>query len=66
MSREARATINQAGVSAMLVKTPSGVLRRSPLMDANRDGAQDMKDYEAEKDITLAGSTGSSFRCPER
>ena len=37
MYREALTKINRAGVSGMLIKTPSGILRRSPLMDVIRD-----------------------------
>ena len=33
MYREALSKINCAGVSGMIIKTPSGILRRSPLMD---------------------------------
>ena len=54
MYREALAKINRAGVSAMLVKTPSGILRRSPLMDVIRDLAMEMKGYEAEMGFTPA------------
>ena len=52
--REALAKINRAGVSGMLVKTPSGILRRSPLMDVIRDLALEMKGYEAEMGFTPA------------
>ncbi|MDA8256453.1 MAG: phage terminase small subunit P27 family [Betaproteobacteria bacterium] len=52
--REALAKINRAGVSGMLVKTPSGILRRSPLMDVIRDLALEMKGYESEMGFTPA------------
>ena len=35
MYREAPGKINRSCVSGMLVKTPSGILRRSPLMDVS-------------------------------
>ncbi len=54
MYREALAKINRAGVAAMLVKTPSGILRRSPLMDVIRDLAMEMKGYESEMGFTPA------------
>ncbi len=54
MYREALAKINRAGVAAMLVKTPSGILRRSPLMDVIRDLALEMKGYEAEMGFSPA------------
>ena len=54
MYREVLAKINRAGVSAMIVKTPSGILRRSPLMDVVRDLANEMKGYEAEMGFTPA------------
>ena len=54
MYREALAKINQTGVSGMLVKTPSGILRRSPLMDVIRDLALEMKGYESEMGFTPA------------
>ncbi len=52
--REALAKINRAGVSGMIIKTPSGILRRSPLMDVIRDLAMEMKMYEAEMGFTPA------------
>ena len=52
--REALAKINRAGVAGMIVKTPSGILRRSPLMDVIRDLALEMKGYEAEMGFTPA------------
>ncbi len=52
--REALSKINRAGVAGMIVKTPSGILRRSPLMDVIRDLAQEMKGYEAEMGFTPA------------
>ena len=54
MYREALAKINRTGVSGMLIKTPSGILRRSPLMDVIRDLALEMKGYEAEMGFTPA------------
>ena len=52
--REALSKINRAGVSGMIIKTPSGILRRSPLMDVIRDLALEMKGYEAEMGFTPA------------
>jgi len=52
--REALAKINRSGVSGMIIKTPSGILRRSPLMDVIRDLAQEMKGYETEMGFTPA------------
>ena len=52
--REALAKINRAGVSGMLIKTPSGTLRRSPLMDVIRDLAAEMKGYEGDMGFTPA------------
>ena len=52
--REALSKINLAGVSGMLVKTPSGILRRSPLMDVIRDLALEMRGYESEMGFTPA------------
>jgi P27 family predicted phage terminase small subunit len=52
--REALTKINRAGVSGMIIKTPSGILRRSPLMDVIRDLAMEMKMYEAEMGFTPA------------
>ena len=57
MYREALGKINQAGVSAMLIKAPNGALRRSPLMDVIRDLAAEMKGYEAEMGFTPAART---------
>ena len=65
MYREALAKINKAGVSAMLVKTPSGILRRSPLMDVVRDLAMEMKGYEAEMGFTPASRSRVSVT-PEK
>ncbi len=59
--REALAKINRAGVSGMLVKTPSGILRRSPLMDVIRDLALEMKGYEAEMGFTPASRSRISM-----
>ena len=42
------------GVAGMIIKTPSGILRRSPLMDVIRDLAQEMKGYETEMGFTPA------------
>jgi P27 family predicted phage terminase small subunit len=52
--REALSKINRAGVSGMIIKTPSGILRRSPLMDVIRDLAMEMKGYETEMGFTPA------------
>ena len=52
--REALAKINRAGVAGMIVNTPSGILRRSPLMDVIRDLAQEMKGYESEMGFSPA------------
>lgn len=52
--REALAKINRAGVSGMIVKTPSGILRRSPLMEVIRELALEMKVYETEMGFTPA------------
>jgi len=52
--REALAKINRAGVAGMIIKTPSGILRRSPLMDVIRDLALEMKSYESEMGFTPA------------
>ena len=57
MYREALGKINQAGVSAMLIKAPNGTLRRSPLMDVIRDLASEMRGYEAEMGFTPAART---------
>ncbi len=54
MYREALGKINRVGVSGMLVKTPNGSLRRSPLMDVIRDLATEMKGYETEMGFTPA------------
>jgi P27 family predicted phage terminase small subunit len=54
MYREALAKINRAGVSGMIIKTPGGVLRRSPMMDVIRDLAMEMKGYESEMGFTPA------------
>lgn len=52
--REALAKINRAGVAGMIIKTPSGILRRSPLMDVIRELAMEMKVYETEMGFTPA------------
>lgn len=62
MYREALAKINQTGVSGMLVKTPSGILRRSPLMDVIRDLALEMKGYESEMGFTPASRSRVSIQ----
>ncbi len=61
MYREALAKINHSGVSGMLIKTPSGILRRSPLMDVIRDLALEMKGYEAEMGFTPASRSRISM-----
>ena len=52
--REALAKINRSGVAGMIIKTPSGILRRSPLMVVIRDLAQEMRGYESEMGFTPA------------
>lgn len=52
--REALGKINRSGVAGMIIKTPSGILRRSPLMDVIRDLALEMKAYETEMGFTPA------------
>jgi len=59
--REALSKINRAGVSGMLVKTPSGILRRSPLMDVIRDLALEMKGYESEMGFSPAARSRISM-----
>ena len=59
--REALSKINRAGVSGMIIKTPSGILRRSPLMDVIRDLALEMKGYEAEMGFTPASRSRISM-----
>ena len=59
--REALSKINRAGVSGMIIKTPSGILRRSPLMDVIRDLALEMKGYEAEMGFTPAARSRISM-----
>ena len=59
--REALTKINRAGVSGMLMKTPSGLLRRSPLMDVIRDLALEMKGYETEMGFTPAARSRISM-----
>lgn len=59
--REALAKINRAGVSGMIIKTPSGILRRSPLMDVIRDLAMEMKIYESEMGFTPASRSRISM-----
>ena len=59
--REALSKINRSGVSGMIIKTPSGILRRSPLMDVIRDLALEMKGYEAEMGFTPAARSRISL-----
>ena len=49
----------------MLIKTPSGILRRSPLMDVIRDLALEMKGYEAEMGFTPASRSRISVPAQE-
>lgn len=65
MYRDALATINREGVSGMLITTPSGILRRSPLMDVIRDLALEMKGYEAEMGFTPASRSRISVKPEE-
>lgn len=60
--REALSKINRAGVSGMIIKTPSGILRRSPLMDVIRDLALEMKGYETEMGFTPAARSRVSVQ----
>ena len=62
--REALSKINRAGVSGMLMKTPSGILRRSPLMEVIRDLALEMKGYETEMGFTPAARSRVSVQTP--
>ncbi|MBU6995870.1 phage terminase small subunit P27 family [Ferrovum myxofaciens] len=64
MYREALAKINRSGVSGMLMKTPSGFLRRSPLMDVIRDLALEMKGYESELGFTPASRSRVTMGTP--
>ena len=64
MYREALAKINQSGISGMLMKTPSGFLRRSPLMDVIRDLAMEMKGYETELGFTPASRSRVASNTP--
>ena len=64
MYREALSKINRAGVSGMIIKTPSGILRRSPLMDVIRDLALEMKGYETEMGFTPAARSRVSVQPP--
>ena len=59
--REALSKINRAGISGMIIKTPSGILRRSPLMDVIRDLALEMKGYETEMGFTPASRSRISM-----
>jgi len=61
--REALGKINRSGVAGMIIKTPSGILRRSPLMDVIRDLALEMKGYESEMGFTPASR--SRVRVPQ-
>ncbi len=60
--REALGKINRAGVAGMIIKTPSGILRRSPLMDVIRDLASEMKGYESEMGFTPASRSKVQVR----
>lgn len=64
MYREALSKINRAGGSGMIIKTPSGILRRSPLMDVIRDLALEMKGYETELGLTPAARSRVSVQTP--
>ncbi len=64
--REALSKINRAGVAGMIVKTPSGILRRSPLMDVIRDLALEMKGYESEMGFTPASRSRVQLQQSER
>ncbi len=64
MYREVLAKINQSGISGMLMKTPSGILRRSPLMDVIRDLAMEMKGYETELGFTPASRSRVATNIP--
>ncbi len=64
MYREVHSKINRAGVSGMIIKTPSGILRRSPLMDVIRDLALEMKGYETEMGFTPAARSRVSVQGP--
>ena len=60
--REALSKINRAGVSRMTIKTPSGILRRSPPMDVIRGLALEMKGYETEMGFTPAARSRVSVQ----
>ena len=47
-------SIKRAGVAGTIIKTSSGILRCSPLMDVIRDLAAEMKGYESEMGFTPA------------
>ena len=64
MYRETLSKINRAGVSGMIIKTPSGILRRSPLMGVIRDLALEMKGYETEMGFTPAARSRVSVQAP--
>lgn len=59
--RQVRDKLNQAGVGAVIVKTPSGILRRSPLMDVLRDIADEMRGYESDMGFTPASRSRVSI-----
>ena len=59
--REALSKINRAGVSGMIIKTPRGILRRSPLMDVIRNLALETKGHEAEMGFTPAARSRISL-----
>lgn len=64
MYREALSKIDRAGVSGMIIKTPSGILRRSALMDVIRDLALEVKGYETEMGFTPASRSRVSVQMP--
>jgi len=59
--REALAKINRPGVSGMIIKTPSGILRRSPLMEVIRELAMEMNVYDTEMGFTPAARSRISM-----
>lgn len=61
MYREAQAKINRSGVSGMLIKKPSSILRLTPLMDVISDLALEMKGDEVEMGFTPASSSRISM-----
>lgn len=54
MYREVIAKVNAAGVEAFLATTPSGIVRRSPLLEVIRTLADELKGYEIELGFTPA------------